>query len=314
MNNFTKRWDEVNNQKKVWDNIAIDDNKFYYQFEREKIFLSSFKDKDLPESQYKLTALGNMITKLSSCANIMSKRPGTEEVTFYCHLNKSHGSGLNKIVDKKMLEKIAPPINWRRDIVIEFVNKVLHDYVFNIKEDFAVIDIGCGGGFDSLEIERIMKGIDSDLHYKIVNVDIDREWLKNNENLASKMFGKESKISRYNVSIFDYFDEYIYKNDFEGFDNLIVLCNGFAEFFDDSNLTRLYKCIYKITKEFKGKVDIVLPFSVKNKKQEKIGEKIGFKYRTKSKDYMLNLVKDIFEGFEVDFEEKYSQIVLKLTN
>ncbi|WFD11133.1 class I SAM-dependent methyltransferase [Tepidibacter hydrothermalis] len=312
MDNLINNWNEINSQKKVWDNIVAEDNKFYYELEGEKIFLSSFEDNDLPKSQYELTALGDMLTKLSSCANIMCKRPGTEEVTFYCHLSQPHGGWLNKVVDKKMLEKVAPPINWRRDVVIEFVNNAVHNYVFNIKEGFAAIDIGCGGGFDSLEVERIMRGIHSDLDYKIVNVDIDEKWLKNNENLSLKMFGKDTNISRYNMSVFDYFDEKNYKNDFENFDNLIVLCNGFAEFFDDDNLTKLYKGIYELTKGFKGKIDIVLPFSVKDEKQEKIGHRIGFKYRTKSREYMLDLVKDIFEEFEVDFEEKHSQIVLKL--
>ncbi|CAH2214546.1 hypothetical protein [Tepidibacter aestuarii] len=306
-------WELVNNQKKVWDNIVAEDNKFYYKFEEEKIFLSSFEDKCLPKPKYELTYLGRLLTKLSTCSNIMCKRPGTEEVTFYCLLNKPHGSGLSKVLDRKILQTVAAPINWRRDVVVDFVNNALHNYVVDIKENFAFIDIGCGGGFDSLEVERIMKGIESSLDYRIVNVDIDEKWLKNNENLASKMFGKDSKIIRYNTSVFDYFDKQIYKKDFEGFDNLIVSCNGFAEFFDDDNLTNLYKGIYKLTKEFKGKINIVLPFSVKDEKQEKIGHRVGFRYRTKSKDYMLELVENIFKEFEVDFEEKYSQIVLKLT-
>ncbi len=318
MNTIKNAWNKVNSQRKVWDHLRIENHAFYYQVNEKKILLSHFADQYLPKSPYELTFLGKILTKLSVFSNIMSKRPGTEEVTFYSLINKAQGSGLKKVVDEKILKTIAPPLNWRRGKVVEFINELVYEYTVHKQEKFAFIDIGCGGGLDSLEIERILTGLNHTLEenisfdYKLVNVDIDEKWLKNNEELTKILFGKESKINRYNMSVFEYFDKKIYEKDFKEFEHLIVSCNGFAEFFEEENLKKLYEGIHHLTKIFKGQVDIILPFAITNQKQEKLGNAIGFKYRAKEKKDMLQLVEGIFKNFKLDYDEAYSQMALKL--
>lgn len=67
------------------------------------------------------------------------------------------------------------------------------------------------------------------------------------------------------------------------YNNLIISCNGFAEFLSELELRKLYKDIFKFSQDFKGNVNIVLPFGNKNKKQETLGKKIGFQFKTKAK-------------------------------
>lgn len=310
-------WEKVNKDKNIWQRLCIEDSAFYFNEGHRKIFLSSFKTKDLPESPYTLTLIGKILTKLSTFANIMSRRPGTEEVTFYSILNQPQSKGFGRGFDKKILDVVAPPITWRRIEIENSIRDIIKKYIFEYKDSFAFVDIGCGGGFDSLEIERILCGMKDVLkedvlpkEYDILNIDIDTKWLKNNEKLVEYIFGEKSKIRRCNMSIFDYLNKKSYVEEFASQDNLIVSCNGFAEFLNDEDLKKLYIGIRNMANTFSGKVHIILPFANKNKKQEELGNKIGFKFRAKEKDYMINLIKEIFSDYKVTFSEKYSQIVL----
>ncbi|WP_439444151.1 hypothetical protein ACSMFR_05850 [Listeria aquatica] len=121
-----KAWEIVDQEPTVWDSIEIKNNSFYYKANQEEIFLSSFKNKDLPPSPYPLTFLGKVLTKLSPLANIMSRRPGTEEVTFYVLVNSPQSSLFGKKMDKKMLEIAAPPLVWRRQQVREGIKKKIN--------------------------------------------------------------------------------------------------------------------------------------------------------------------------------------------
>lgn len=310
-------WQKINEEKNMWQYLSIEDSAFYFNKDNKKVFLSSFKDKDLPKSPYSLTLMGKILTKLSVFANVMSKRPGTEEVTFYSILNKPQKGIFGSSFDKKILDIVAPPITWRRREIENLIKNIIKKYIFEYKDSFAFIDIGCGGGFDSLEIERIILGMNNILgenilhkEYNILNIDIDLKWLSNNEKLSKSIFGDKSRIKRCNMSIFDYLNKKAYIEEFKNQDNLIVSCNGFAEFLSDEDLKKLYIGIHKMAATFSGRVHIILPFANKNKKQEELGDKIGFKFRAKEKNYMINLIKDIFSDFKISFTEKYSQIVL----
>ncbi|MDQ0148169.1 hypothetical protein ACFO6R_03530 [Eubacterium multiforme] len=310
-------WQKINEEKNMWQYLSIEDSAFYFNKDNKKVFLSSFKDKDLPKSPYSLTLMGKILTKLSVFANVMSKRPGTEEVTFYSILNKPQKGIFGSNFDSKILNVVAPPITWRRREIENSIKNIIKKYIFEYKDSFAFIDIGCGGGFDSLEIERIILGMNNILgenvlhkEYDILNIDIDLKWLSNNEKLSKNIFGDKSRIKRCNMSIFDYLNKESYIKEFENQNNLIVSCNGFAEFLSDEDLKKLYIGIHKMAATFSGRVHIILPFANKNKKQEELGDKIGFKFRAKEKNYMINLIKDIFSDFKISFREKHSQIVL----
>lgn len=310
-------WKKINTEKNMWQYLDIEDSSFYFNKDNEKVFLSNFKNRNLPSSRYSLTLMGKILTKLSVFANIMSKRPGTEEVTFYSILNKPQKGIFGSTFDKKILDVVAPPITWRRREIENSIKDILKKYIFEYKDSFVFVDIGCGGGFDSLEIERIILGMDDILgenilykEHDILNIDIDSKWLANNKKLSENLFGDKSRIRRCNMSIFDYFKEKSYIEEFKNQNNIIISCNGFAEFLSDEYLKKLYSEIYNMTAVFSGKVHIILPFANKNKNQENLGNKIGFKFRAKEKDYMIKLIKNIFSDFKISFTEKYSQIVL----
>jgi len=107
-----KAWEKVKKEPTVWSAIEVKDKAFYYKTDEEKLFLSSFKSRDLPLSPYSLTPLGKVLTKLSTLANIMSRRPGTEEVTFYVLHNSPQTGILGKKADEMMLKVAAPPLVW----------------------------------------------------------------------------------------------------------------------------------------------------------------------------------------------------------
>lgn len=307
-------WEIVDQEPTIWDFLEIKNDSFYYKMNQEKIFLSSFKSKNLPPSPYPLTFFGKVLTKLSPLANIMSHRPGTEEVTFYVLLNSPQSGLFGKKVDKKMLEVAAPPLVWRRQQIRQGIRKKIKEYTEN-EESFFFLDIGSGAGFDSIEIERLIHRINNltgnsfSKSYESLNVDIDSTWLKNNQIVAEKLFGLNHYITRKNISIVDFWKDYR-KLTFQQYDNLIISCNGFAEFLSDVELRNLYKEIFMFTQSFDGNVVILLPFANKNKEQESLGNKIGFKFKAKEKQEILNMVKEIFENYKVTYCEKYSHIVM----
>lgn len=315
---LNKAWEILENESNVWNSIVIRNNSFYYETKYKKIFLSSFKNKDLPSSPYTLTFLGKVLTKLSPLANIMSRRPGTEEVTFYVLNNTPQTGILGKKIDKKMLEVAAPPLVWRRKQIKRRILSKVKEYTKK-NQSFYFLDIGSGAGFDSIEIERLIHRINEltdnsfRKEYASLNIDIDSKWLKNNQIITEKLFGTDHHIEINNSSIFDFFSLECEKLKCSQYDNLIISCNGFAEFLSEEALRRLYKDIYEFSENFKGNVDIILPFANKNKKQESLGKKIGFNFNAKEKQDIIGMINDIFINYKVSYDEKYSHIVLNLT-
>ncbi|MDA3972967.1 hypothetical protein PF023_02815 [Enterococcus thailandicus] len=313
---FEDAWEIVKREPTVWEFIEIKNDSFYYKINQEELFLSSFKSKDLPSSPYTLTFLGEVLTKLSPLANIMSRRPGTEEVTFYVLLNTPQSGIFGKKVDKKMLEVAAPPLVWRRKQIQEGIRQKIKEYIEK-NESFYFLDIGSGAGFDSLEIERLIHRINKltnncfNKPYESLNIDIDSKWLKNNQLLAEKLFGSNHFITRENISIFDFLEKYP-KVTLGQYNHLIISCNGFAEFLSDIELRNLYEKIFLFTQTFDGNVDIILPFANKNKKQESLGHKIGFKFKAKEKQELISMIKEIFKNYKVTYCEKHSHIVMNV--
>lgn len=327
-NNKTEIWKELHNQKSIWECISVDNYVYYFEFEGKKIPLRNFKSKYLPDHDSNLTFLGRFLTKFSTCSNLMSRKPGSQDVTLYCMMKKPHGSFIRNKIDEKFLETAAPPISWRREAIIKKLDDLVYEYAVEKNDKFAFLDIGSGGGFDGLEIDRLMIGLsednlinteDGDIpfgqddpKYKIVNIEIDDVWISTGEALCKKLYGKKSKSFSLNYSIFKYLECERYKKDLAGFENLIISCNGFAEFLEDDLLVKLYMEIYDLTRSFKGQIDLILPYAIRSKKQEKLGNLIGFNYLAREKNYMLRLCSLIFPGFEVSYEEQHSQIVLML--
>lgn len=311
-----KAWEIVKKEPTVWDAIQVKDKSFYYKIGQEKIFLSSFKSSDLPSSPYSLTPLGKLLTKLSTLANIMSRRPGTEEVTFYVLNNSPQAGILGKKADKKMLKVAAPPLVWRRQQIREKISEIVKGYTKK-NESFFFLDIGSGAGFDSLEIERLTHRVNElsensfDMDYQSLNIDIDEKWLNNNKIITEKLFGMDHHIVRENISIFDFWKS-SQKLSFNRYDNLVISCNGFAEFLSDTELRKLYEEIFKFSQDFGGNVDIILPFANKNKEQEALGNKIGFQFKAKAKQEIIKMIEEIFTNYKVTYDEKYSHIVMNI--
>jgi SAM-dependent methyltransferase len=309
-------WNQTQQEPTVWDYLAIKDRSFYYVYGNQSLFLSSFQTKDLPEPPYQLTPLGKVLTKMSHFANIMSRRPGTEEVTFYALLNEPQSGLLGRKIDEKMLNIGVPPLVWRREQIKRAIREKVEAYI-KANESFLFLDIGSGGGFDSLEIERLMHRM-SELtqntqwsnSYASINVDIDTKWLENNQKLAEEMFGENHNIVRENISAFDFLSDKSYRSTLKKYDNLIISCNGFAEFLSDAELQKLYLGIRELTDSFEGNATVILPFANKNEKQEAVGKKIGFQFRAKDKQEMTEMINDLFAGYQVSNTEKHSHIVM----
>ncbi|GEM_PF-3537140 len=311
-----KAWQTIKKEPTIWNCLEINNQSFYFNYRYKQLFLSSFQAGKLPNPPYKIKLLGKLLIKASQFANIMSRRPGTEEVTFYALINSPQGGALGQIFDKKMLSIAAPPLTWRREKVRESIQNKIETCTKN-KQTFLFLDIGCGGGFDSLEIERLMHRLEnltekqewSDF-YASLNIDIDQKWLNNNKMLAEELYGDNCNITRENVSAFDFFSKDSYYSIMKQYDNLIISCNGFSEFLTDADLIKLYTGIRNLADKFVGEVYIILPFANKNEKQESIGNKIGFQFRAKDKGKIISIIKEIFEHYSVSYTEEYSQIVL----
>jgi hypothetical protein len=257
-----KVWREVTAHNRIWEKIKIKGEAFCFQKNfNELIKLSSFSYDDLPPVQSKLTLLGKLITWMSTFANIMSRRPGTEEVTFYALKKQSNGNFIKKIVDQIVIEIACPPFAWRREQIVKFIAQSMLDVIKNHEGNFALLDIGCGSGFDGLEVHRIMQEIKNRIEpfgglrlpmFKVVNIDIDGLWLNNNKMLSELLFNDYNFTVRREMSIFAYIKEKIYLEDLRHIHHLIISCNGFAEFLQDHDLIRLLSGIKEIANTIKG--------------------------------------------------------------
>lgn len=71
-----------------------------------------------------------------------------------------------------------------------------------------------------------------------------------------------------------------------------------------------YEEIFKFIQEFEGNADVILPFANKNKEQETLGKKIGFQFKAKEKQEILNMIEEIFINCKMTYCEQYSHIVM----
>jgi len=321
-NHIKKIWREASSHDRIWDRVKIKGEAFYFQKNSsELIKLSSFSEDDLPAVQSELTLLGKLITRISTFANIMSRRPGTEEVTFYALKNEAHGQFIKKLIDQICVKIAGPPFCWRREQVVKFIAESIIDVIKKRNGNFAMLDIGCGGGFDGLEVQRIMHEIKEKKknqaslrlpNFKIINNDIDRLWLNNNKMLSELLFSDSNLTVRRNKSIFDYINKKIYLGDLRDIHHLIISCNGFAEFLQDHDLIKLLLGIKEITNSIKGDVYFTFQFCVRNPIQVSLATLIGFRYIARERNHINKLIKLYFEDYKIDAEEKYNQVAFSL--
>ncbi len=189
---------DVTSHNKIWERIKIKGEAFYFQKNsNELIKLSSFSKDDLPPAQRKLTLLGKLITRVSTFANIMYRRPGTEEVTFYALANQANGRVIKKLMDQICIKIAGPPLCWRREQVVKFIAQSMLAIMQKSNGNFALLDIGCGGGFDGIEVHRIMHEIKEKIknqsgftlpRFRVINNDIDHHWLNNNKIISDLVY------------------------------------------------------------------------------------------------------------------------------
>lgn len=310
------KWREVlSSTKSLWDRIEIHDRAFVLRLDDGSLFhLSSFAERDLPPLEREFPLLGRFLLKHSVYANIMARRRGREEVTFYCLRSEPHGSGFDRKIDAKMVAMGAAPLNWRRQMVVETVRKTLLGLLSRGASSFTFLDIGCGGGFDGLELKRLLvameeKGVPIPEH-RIINVDIDDKWLELNARLAKRMLPErhQGQITRRNVSIFDYLKSAELTSDLAGTENLIISCNGFADFCEDAALNELYGGICELMRRTPGEATVVLPLALKNPVQEVISKWVGFGYNARERPEITSRLAQMFRGLQLEQHENHSQL------
>lgn len=308
-------WDKACAEETVWDRLTVKEQQFFFRTPDTLVPLSSFAREKLPPIPADLPPLGRFLARMSAFANIGASRPGTEEVTFYSLIGKPHGTGMKRLLDRFFLRVGSSPLNWRRRQVEQFIKQKMFGFLSE-KEDFGFLDIGSGGGFDSLEIARLVSSIadkgDAHSRISIVNVDIDTFWLKQNEKLSDLLYKGKPPIVRRNMSVFDYLDNKTYMDDFPDRSNLVISCNGFAEFFEDELLRSLFSSISRMTSDFTGRVSLIIPFAVKNRLQEFLSRMVGFNYLARDIADISNMIQDNFPGFSLEVRSQFSQMIFLL--
>jgi len=321
-NQLKKIFLDVTSRKKIWERIKIKGEAFYFQKNyNELIKLSSFSKDDLPLAQRKLTLLGKLITRISTFANIMYRRPGTEEVTFYALANQANGRVIKKLIDRICIKIAGPPLCWRREQVVKFIAQSMLAIMQKNNGNFALLDIGCGGGFDGLEVHRIMQEIKEKIKnqsgftmpkFRVINNDIDHHWLNNNKIISDLLFKDNDFTIQRKMSIFDYINKKMYMDDLRDIQHLIISCNGFAEFFQDPDLNRLLSGIKDITTSVQGDVYFTFQFSIKNIMKEKMGKLIGFRYIARARKHINQLINRHFDDYRIECQEKYNEVAFSL--
>ena len=300
----------------MWERLCLEGRTFAIRNgDGSMIPLSSFADEDLPPLPDGIRSFGRFLARNSVFANIAARRPGREEVTFYCLLGKAHGRGFSRLLDAFLHRVGSTPMNWRRQMVVSSIRAALFDVLRSrASQPFSFIDIGCGAGFDGLDITRILleaqrRGFPIPMH-RIINIDIDTDWLSLNERLSSALFSgaDQDVILRRNISIFDYLRGGTVERDIAGVSNLIVSCNGFADFCDDASLDSLYGGISRIAAMIPGEATVILPIATRNRSQAFFSHQVGFRYLAREKEYILAKVAHHFPGMEISPTFAHSQV------
>ena len=114
------------------------------------------------------------------------------------------------------------------------------------------------------------------------------------------------------MSIFDYIKNKLYCGDLKDIKHLIISCNGFAEFFQDTDLNRLLSGIKDIATSVQGDVYFTFPFTIKNIIIEKMANLIGFRYIARTRNHINRLVNRHFDGYRIECQEKFNQVAFSL--
>lgn len=312
--------DAIREEESPWERLDIVDQRFVLRADTEVIALSSISRENLPPS-FPRSRLGQLLVDRVHLGKILSSRPGTEEVTFYAMLGRPHGrNGFEKRLDRFFLSIAAPPLIWRRKKVVQELRR----FTFNAmsKGPMIFFDIGSGGGFDGIDLHRILSSAVRRSHesdtplplprYRIVNVDIDTAWLGYNEAICRSLFPHPGPFHRRNISIFDYLDKEEYRKDIENASTCIVSCNGFADFYGESEFTTLLAGIRALAETCGEMFHLVLPCSMKNRKQESLSNAVGFNYIAKPKERLDSLVNAAFPDFLIESETAHNQVVYSI--
>jgi hypothetical protein len=313
-------WANIISKYTIWDRLFIQDNAFYFKANPDlSIKLSSFEKSDLEVDLEKLSWLGKFLVKQSPFAHILCAKPGGEEVTFYSLLNQSQGNMVSKKIDRKLLNIGSTPLNWRRDQVTQTIKQNIFNLITLGANNFTLLDIGAGGGFDGLEIQRCLAELQYKSpelpipEYKIINIDPDEHWQKINRNISGLLFPNKQLTTRHNISIFDYLDNKQYKEELNSTEHLIISCNGFAEFLSDNNLFKLLAGIKELLINTPKSATFVFPFATHNKKQEKTAKLTGFNYKAKKKISLEKIINAYFDpDFKIEAIEAFSQLVFTI--
>ncbi|HAV64279.1 MAG TPA: hypothetical protein DCY13_18175 [Verrucomicrobiales bacterium] len=303
----------------MWDRLRKNDQRFGILDNDGRIIpLTSYAAADLPPLSKPLTAVGRFMVRNSPFARILAHRVGKEEVTFYSLLGQPEGAGIGRVLDRRFLKTGGPPLNWRRNKVVQFVRESLSESLDRGTSQITFWDIGSGAGFDSLDVARQLCRLESLGHslpsYRLINVDVDKVWLRHNEELACALLPKnaQARFRRRNASIFDYLDSARFRDDLSQTEDLIITCNGFADFFALDELRRLLAGIQQATLLASGHVRMVFPMALKNPWQQMLSALVGFDYRARSRRVFEDLLAECIAGMAVSAEVRHSQVVFVL--
>jgi SAM-dependent methyltransferase len=303
------KWNAVcSGDSSFWERLKIRDGAIRLTMpDGQELLLAPIGPNDLPPLAETAAPLGRWVARHSLFARILSSRVGKEEVTFYALLNEAHGAGFDRKLDRWLLNIGHAPLCYRRKKVVEFIRRSLLDLVRREQSYLAFMDIGCGGGFDGLDVNRICSALPG-VRCRIVNIDIDEKWLGNNE-LIAKVIGV-SQIMRRRASIFDYLRDETYRKDLEGVSHLVISCNGFADFFPDQAIKELLEGIRQICLHVPGSVRFVFAAALKrNRLQTSLSNLIGFSYTGRTPEAIEGLLRSTLGEYRLSFEERHSQII-----
>jgi SAM-dependent methyltransferase len=302
----------------LWEMIKAEGDAFVLALEDGRVLpLASFADADLVPDLPSLSGMGDWAVKHSLAARILAARRGKEEVTFYCLLEQPHGKDMiDRGIDRKVIAEVAPPLAWRRLVVVEALRQGVLRALTAGQGNLTLLDIGCGGGFDGLDIMRILTGIHRAApagltfpEHRIFNVDIDERWLATNRFIAESLYGQDSRTERRVTSAFDYLEGNQVAEDLNGVTDLVLSCNGFSDFFSDAELERLYRSLRAALDKATRSATAVLPIALSNTRQEMASRMIGFGYEGRPKAAIRKLVETIFAGYRISYKEAFSQAV-----
>lgn len=304
----------------IWDRLRKEDSRFGLLGPDDQFLpLTSYADSELPPLSRRLPILGRFMIRHSPFARILARRVGKEEVTFYSLLNEPEGTGISRALDRHFLKVGGPPLNWRRDMVVQHVRESLAEALAIPGGTVTFWDIGSGGGFDSLDVARQMSALARKTgnlpDVRLVNVDVDGVWLGHNEALAKALYPPEvqARFCRRHLSIFDYLESAQMRDDLAGTRDLIVSCNGFADFFTLEDLRRLIAGIGRASEPIPGAVRMVFPMAMINKTQQLLSKLVGFDYRARPRQVFEELLREGLPNFGFTATERHSQVVFRLS-